>query len=414
MGGSRSDINIMSPAGSFDSLTAAIQGGADSVYFGIGNLNMRARSSFNFTEKDIAKVVRICRRFGKKAYLTLNVVLYDDELDDAKRLIMLAKETGIDAVIASDHAVLEYARHEGVEIHASTQLNISNIEALKFYSRYADVVVLARELNLGQIARIAGQIKEKDIRGPGGRQTGIELFAHGALCMAISGKCYLSLHNHNHSANRGECLQDCRRGYIVTEKESGNQLEIDNSFIMSPKDLCTIGFIDKILEAGVSVLKIEGRARSPEYVKRVTECYDLAVKSYFEGSYNDKTIHYLESRLAEVYNRGFWGGYYLGKTLGEWNDHYGSRALKKKEYVAKAINYFGKIGVADFLCESGTLCPGDKVLIIGPTTGVIEITFAELMVDEKATSLVKKGDRFSFVSGKKIRRADKLYKLTDI
>lgn len=404
----------MAPAGSFDSLTAAVQGGADSVYFGIGRLNMRARSSVNFSEKDITKIVRICKQFGKKTYLTLNVVLYNDELEEAKRLINIARDNGIDAIIASDHAVLEYARKEGVEIHASTQLNISNISALKFYSGYIDVAVLARELNLEQIAQIAMQVKEMDIRGPKGDLIKIEIFAHGALCMAVSGKCYLSLHNHNHSANRGECLQDCRRMYVVTEKESGTELEIDNPYIMSPKDLCTIGFIDKIIESGVSVLKIEGRARSPEYVKRVTECYDRAVKNYFEGNFNKETVALLEARLAEVYNRGFWGGYYLGKTTGEWNNRYGSQALKRKEYVAKAMNYFGKIGVADFLCESGTLSSGDKILIIGPTTGVIEQTLQILMVDDKVTSQVKRGDRFSFATQKKIRRADKLYKLTDV
>lgn len=414
MTGSRSDINIMAPAGSFDSLTAAIQGGADSVYFGIGKLNMRSRSSINFSEKDISKIVRICRQFKKKAYLTLNVVLYNDELEEARRLIKVARDNGIDAIIASDHAVLEYARQEGVEIHASTQLNISNINALKFYSGYIDVAVLARELSLAQIANIALQVKEMDIRGPKGDLIKIEIFAHGALCMAVSGKCYLSLHNHNHSANRGECLQDCRRGYIVTEKESGTELEIDNPYIMSPKDLCTIGFVDKIIDAGVSVLKIEGRARSPEYVKRVTECYDMAVKNYFEGNFNKETAAFLEARLAEVFNRGFWGGYYLGRTMGEWNDGYGSKALKRKEYVAKAMNYFGKIEVADFICESGTLSPGDNILIIGPTTGVIEQTLQILKVGDKVTSQVKKGDRFSFVIQKKIRRADKLYKLTDV
>ena len=409
----RGEINLMAPAGSFDSLTAAIQGGADSIYFGIGKMNMRSRSSFNFSEKDIKKIVRICRHFNKKAYMTLNIILYNSELDEAKRLIEVAKSEGIDALIISDHAAIEFARQAGMEVHASTQLNISNIESLKFYSKYADVVVLARELSLGQIKEIALQVKEQNIKGPNGDLMKIEIFSHGALCMAVSGKCYLSLHNHNFSANRGECLQDCRRGYIVTEKESGNQLEIDNSYVMSPKDLCTIGFLDKIIEAGVSVLKIEGRARSPEYVKIVTECYDIAIKSYFNGTYDRAKIDQLESRLSTVYNRGFWDGYYLGKMTGEWNDRYGSRAVKKKVYTAKAMNFFNKLGVADFLCEAGSLNAGDNVLIIGPTTGVIEHIIKELMVDDKITDQVNKGERFSFLVDRKIRRADKLYKLID-
>jgi len=413
MARARGDINLMAPAGSFESLTAAIQGGADSIYFGVGKMNMRSRSSFNFTEKDIEKIVRICRHFNKKAYLTVNIILYDNELDEARRLLDVARENGIDAIIASDHAAIEYARKSNIEVHASTQLNISNIEALKFYSKYADVVVLARELSLEQIASITRQVQESDIRGPKGDLIKIEIFSHGALCMAVSGKCYLILHNHNFSANRGECLQDCRRGYIVTEKESGNQLEIDNSYVMSPKDLCTIRFIDKIIEAGVSVLKIEGRARSPEYVKVVTECYDIAIKSVFSGTYDRDLADSLEKRLSTVYNRGFWEGYYLGKKAGEWNDRYGSRATKKKVYTAKGMNYFNKIGVADFLCEAGTLRTGDQVLIMGPTTGVLEQTITGLKVDDRITDQVNKGERFSLPVERKIRRADKLYKLVD-
>jgi U32 family peptidase len=410
---SRQDINLMAPAGNFDSLTAAIQGGADSVYFGIGRMNMRSRSSFNFGEKDIEKIVRLCRHFNKKAYMTLNVIIYNNELEEARRLIDIAVEKGIDAIIASDMAAIEYARQAGMEVHASTQLNVSNTEALKFYSKYAEVVVLARELNLEAVSEIATQVERMQIKGPKGAPVAIEIFAHGALCMAVSGKCYLSLHNHNYSANRGECLQDCRRGYIVTEKESGTELEIDNPYIMSPKDLCTIGFIDRILEAGVSVLKIEGRARSPEYVKIVTGCYDQAIKSYFEGNYDKNLIQELEYRLSTVYNRGFWEGYYLGRTMGEWNDRYGSKAIKKKVYIAKSMNYFSRLGVAEFLCESGSLKAGDKILIIGPTTGVVEQTSGTLMVDDKVTDQVNKGDRFSIPVTNKIRRADRLYKLVD-
>lgn len=409
----REDVDLMAPAGSFESLMAAIQGGADSVYFGIGNLNMRARSSFNFSEKDLDRIVRICRHFGKKAYMTLNVVFFDHEADLMRRTIDLAREKNVDAVIVSDPSAIQYARKTGMTVHASTQLNISNTESLRFYSDFADVVVLARELSLDQIAGIARQVSMQKITGPSGNLMKIEVFVHGALCMSVSGKCYLSLHHHNHSANRGECLQDCRRSYVVREKETGIELEVDNEHIMSPKDLCTIGFLDKILHAGASVLKIEGRARSPEYVKTVVSCYDEAIKSCFDGTFSpERTAAWME-RLANVFNRDFWGGYYLGKTLGEWTDAYGSKAGKKKTYAAKNMNYFSKLGIADFLCESGSLRVGDNVLIMGPTTGVIEHVIEEIRVEDKSINLVKKGERFSIPVPRKVRRADKLYKLTD-
>jgi putative protease len=409
---SRKDIDLMAPVGSFESLIAAIQGGADSVYFGIGKLNMRARSTINFAAKDIEKIMKVCRHFRKRAYLTLNVVFYDEELEEMKESINLAQKHGVNAIIASDQAAIIYAHKIGMEVHLSTQVNISNIESFRFYSSVADVVVLARELNLEQVAALTNQIENENIRGPSGDLMKVELFAHGALCMSISGKCYLSLHHHNHSANRGECLQDCRRSYTVKEKDSGLELDIDNEYIMSPKDLCTIHFINKILDAGVRVLKIEGRARSPEYVKIVTECYNQAINSYIEGSYTKEKISVWKERLSSVFNRGFWEGYYLGQKLGEWNDVYGSKATLKKIYVAKCYNYYSRIGVADFLCESASLNVGDKVLIIGPTTGVIEHIINEIRVEFISVNKTRPGERFSIPVPKKVRRADKLYKLS--
>jgi putative protease len=408
----REDIDLMAPVGSFESLTAAIHAGADSVYFGLGKLNMRARSSINFTPDDLIKIMRICRNFNKRAYLTLNVVFYDEEIEEMKKIIDLAKANGVSAIIASDQAAIHYAQKQGIEVHLSTQVNISNKESLKFYSNFADVIVLARELNLTQVAEITNKIKAEHITGPSGRLMKIELFAHGALCMAVSGKCYLSLHHHNHSANRGECLQDCRRSYSVREKETGFELELNNEFIMSPKDLCTIHFINKIIDAGVKVLKIEGRARSPEYVKVVTECYNQAIHSIVEGNYNAERIDNWKTRLFTVFNRGFWDGYYLGQKLGAWSNVYGSKATQKKEYVAKSLNYFSRIGIADFLCEAGSLQVGDKVLIIGPTTGVVEYIVIEIRVDYKPVNETIAGDRFSMPVPRKIRKADKLYKMT--
>lgn len=410
---SRDDIELMAPAGSFESLRAAIQGGADAVYFGLEKLNMRARSSHNFTLEDFPEITGIAGQAGLKTYLTLNTVIYDSELGLVREIINTAREAGISAVIAADHSVIRLARQAGVEIHLSTQLNISNIESLKFYSGYADVVVLARELDLEQISSITGAIRKEDIRGPSGGPVRIELFIHGALCMAISGKCYLSLHQYGYSANRGECLQACRRSYIVSEKESGRKLEIDQEYIMSPRDLCTVSFLDRILAAGVRVLKIEGRARSPEYVKTVTKTYNQAIAACLDGSFGREKSAAWEQELATVFNRGFWDGYYLGQELGEWSRGYGSSATKRKIYLGKGMNYYGKLCVAEFLLESGELKKGDAVLITGPTTGVIELTVGEIQVEHKQVGKVGKGTRFTLPLKDVIRSSDKLYKIVD-
>ncbi len=409
----RKDIELMAPAGSYESLRAAIQANADAVYFGVDKLNMRSRSSQNFTMEDLEKLSGIASENGVRTYLTLNSVIYSNELDTVTEIIRKAKKAGISAIIAADHSVIQMAREEGLEVHLSTQLNISNINSLKFYSEYADVVVLARELELGQIREIAEGIKDQDIRGPSGEPIRIELFIHGALCMAISGKCYLSLHQYNHSANRGECLQACRRSYILTEKETGRELEIDQEYIMSPKDLCTISYLDRILDSGVSVMKIEGRARSPEYVKTVTECYNEAIHSCMEGSFTAEKIKNWETRLASVFNRGFWDGYYLGQELGEWSRGYGSSATKRKILVGKGMNYFSKLGVAEFLLEAGQLETGDDILITGPTTGVLEWKIDEMQVNHRRVERVEKGDHFSIAIPEVIRRSDKLYKIVD-
>ena len=407
----RKDIDLMAPVGSFDTLRAAVQGGADSVYVGIDKLNMRARSAFNFTQADLEKIVRFCKSFDKKAYLALNVIIYDNELHRMQKIIDLAKEKGIHAIIASDQAVINYCRTIGMEVHLSTQLNISNVEALKFYARFADVVVLARELTLEKVSVMANQIEKQQIKGPSGNLIKLELFIHGALCMSISGKCYLSLHHYNQSANRGACLQDCRRAYTVKEKETGFELDIDNEYIMSPKDLCTIHFLDKILASGVRVLKIEGRARSPEYVRTVTSCYNEAIHSIVDGSYTDEKAEAWKERLKTVFNRGFWDGYYLGQKLGEWSDVHGSKALKRKVYVAKNLNYFHKLSVGEFLCEADSIRIGDEIIIIGPNTGVLETEIKEIHNDFGPVTEVKPGERFSIPLVKKVRRADKLYKL---
>jgi putative protease len=408
---SKEDVEIMAPVGSFESLTAAIQAGAQSVYFGLNKLNMRARSSANFTQKDLNTIVKTCKRHNVKTYLTLNIVLYDHELPDAYKLIDLVKQKGVTAIIASDHAVINYARSIGVEVHISTQVNVSNIESLKFYSQFADVIVLARELKLEQVKEIALAIENDNICGPGGERIKIEIFAHGALCMSVSGKCYLSLHEHNYSANRGACLQNCRKGYTVKDKESGRELDIENEYIMSPKDLCTIHFLNKILEAGVSVLKLEGRARSPEYVYTVVTCYREAVESYFEGTYTSEKIADWTERLKTVFNRGFWDGYYLGQHMGEWSHLYGSQATKRKIYVGKGMNYFTKIQVAEFLCEASNLMVEDEILITGPTTGVIQTRVKEIQIDHKRVPEVTKGIRFSIPVDSIVRRSDKLYKI---
>ncbi len=407
----RHNIEIMAPAGSFESLHAAIQGGANSVYFGIQHLNMRAASSKNFSQDDMREIVNICNKSGIKSYLTLNTVLYDHDLELMQSVIAVAKNAGISAIIVSDLAAIIEAYSAGIEVHISTQVNITNVRSLKFYSQWADVVVLARELNLSQIAKIYNTIEKENITGPSGNLLRLELFAHGALCMAVSGKCYLSLHEKNASANRGACQQTCRKSYIVTEKESGYELEIDNEYIMSPKDLMTIHFLNKILEAGIRVLKIEGRARPPEYVHTVTSCYSEAVSSLEDKVYNDAQIEAWKNRLSTVFNRGFWDGYYLGRKLGEWSHKYGSQATKRKVYLGKGSNYFSKIGVAEFFIETGSLELGDEILITGPSTGVIQTKVSELRVNKENVERAKKGDSCSVPIKSQVRRADKLYKI---
>lgn len=400
----------MAPVGSYGSLMAAIKAGADSVYFGIEGLNMRARSANNFTTEDLYKIAEICRDKGVKSYLTVNTVIYDEDIALMRSVIDAAQKAQISAIIASDVAAMTYANEIGVEVHLSTQLNISNAEALRFYSRFADVVVLARELNMDQVRTIHETIVRDNICGPKGHPVRIEMFAHGALCMAVSGKCYLSLHEHNSSANRGACAQICRRGYTVKDKDSGLELDIENQYIMSPKDLKTIHFINKMMDAGVRVFKIEGRARGPEYVYTVCRCYKEAIEAYCNGTYDEEAIGRWDEQLATVFNRGFWDGYYLGQRLGEWTHRYGSGATRQKIYVGKGIKYFSRLGVAEFEIESGELHIGDEIVITGPTTGVIiqkveEIRY-ELQTVEKAT----KGQRISIPVKEKVRPSDKLYR----
>lgn len=406
-----SDFEIMAPAGSYESLMAAIQGGADSVYFGIEGLNMRARSSNNFTTDDLHKIASICEERGVKSYLTVNTVIYDEDLPLMRTIINAAKKAGVSAIIAADVAAMAYANSIGQEVHLSTQLNISNTEALKFYARFADVVVLARELNLEQVRTIYDAIGTQGIYGPKGEPIRIEMFCHGALCMAVSGKCYLSLHEMNASANRGACMQICRRGYTVKDRETNIELDVENQYIMSPKDLKTIHFMNKMMDAGVRVFKLEGRARGPEYVHIVTSCYKEAVQAYCEESFTDEKIAAWDERLKSVFNRGFWDGYYLGQRLGEWSSHYGSSATKRKEYVARGIKYFTGLGVAEFEMESGELRVGDEVLITGPTTGALFQTVEEIRVDLKPVPSTGKGERFSIKTAERIRASDKMYKM---
>jgi putative protease len=404
----------MAPVGSYESLAAAIQAGADSVYFGIEKLNMRARSSNNFTFEDLTNIVEICNKADVKTYLTVNTIIYNDEIEKMHQVVDAAVEAKVSAIIASDIAVMQYARKKGVEVHASTQLNITNIEAVEFFSSFCDVMVTARELSLEQVSEITRQIKERNIKGPYGELVKIEIFCHGALCMAVSGKCYLSLHEYNSSANRGACLQTCRRSYIVTDRETGAELEIDNQYIMSPKDLCTIAFIDKIIEAGVSVLKIEGRARSAEYVKTVVECYNEAITSYYDGTYTQEKINNWKERLSTVFNRGFWNGYYLGQQLGEWSENYGSKATKTKVYLGKVLNYFSNIGVAELKLETAEeLSVNDEIIFIGPTTGVLQQFVKEIREDLKPVEKISQGSLFSIQTESLVRRGDKLYKLVD-
>lgn len=408
------EFEIMAPVGSYESLMAAIQGGADSVYFGIEGLNMRSRSSNNFTTDDLRRIADICREHGIKSYLTVNTVIYGEDLPLMRTIIDAAKNAGVSAIIAADVAAMSYANSIGQEVHLSTQLNISNAEALKFYARFADVVVLARELNLTQVHEIYRQIVEQHITGPKGELIRIEMFAHGALCMAVSGKCYLSLHEMNASANRGACMQICRRAYTVKDRDSDIELDIENQYIMSPKDLKTIHFINKMMDAGVRVFKIEGRARGPEYVRIVTECYKEAVRAYCDGTFSEAKIAVWNERLRSVFNRGFWDGYYLGQRLGEWSSKYGSGATKKKVYVAKGIKYFDKLGVAEFEMESGVLQVGDEILITGPTTGALMQTIDEIRVALKPVQKTVKGERFSIRTDTKIRPSDRLYKMEKV
>ena len=405
------EFEIMAPVGSRESLQAALQAGADSIYFGIEKLNMRAHSASTFTVDDLREIAATCGERGVKTYLTVNTIIYDDDIKLMHQIIDAAREAGISAVIASDVAVMTYCREVGQEVHLSTQLNISNIEALKFYAQFADVVVLARELNMEQVARIHEQAEQMNICGPSGRKIRIEMFCHGALCMAISGKCYLSLDNAARSANRGECMQLCRRSYIVTDKETGTELEIDNKYIMSPKDLKTVRFIDRMMKAGVRVFKIEGRARGPEYVYTVVKCYKEAIRSVLDGTFTEEKKDEWDERLATVFNRGFWDGYYQGQRLGEWNKNYGSNATERKVYVGKGVKYFSKLGVAEFSCEACEFSVGDKMLITGPTTGVMYVTVEEIHDDTHAVETAQKGTRVAFKVPGKVRPSDKLFKI---
>ena len=409
-----SDFEIMAPVGSRESLAAAIQAGANSVYFGIGQLNMRSHSANHFTADDLRDIVSTCNSHGIKTYLTVNTIIYDGDIDTMHTIIDTAKEAGVTAVIASDVAVMSYCNSVGVEVHLSTQLNISNIEALKFYARFADVVVLARELNMDQVAAIYQQIQQQNICGPKGQLVRIEMFCHGALCMAVSGKCYMSLHNANRSANRGECVQICRRSYTATDNETGNQLEIDNKYIMSPKDLKTIRFIDRMMQSGVRVFKIEGRARGPEYVHTVVSCYREAIQSVIDGTFTEEKKDAWDTRLATVFNRGFWDGYYQGQTMGEWNKHYGSVATEKKVLVGKVMKYFSKLNVAEVAVEASTFNRGEKLLITGPTTGVMYLDASEIRYDLHPVDTAQQGWRVSIPVTGKVRPNDKLFKLITV
>ena len=399
----------MAPVGSYESLRAAINAGADAVYFGVEGLNMRARSSVNFTLDDLRRIASICDEHGVKSYLTVNTIIYDEDMAKMRAIIDAVSTSGISAIIASDMAAILYARSRDVEVHISTQLSVSNTATLRYYAQYADVVVLARELNLDQVSAIHQAIIDEDIRGPHGQLVRIEMFCHGALCMAVSGKCYLSLHEMNSSANRGACTQICRRGYTVTDRETGDQLDIENKYIMSPKDLRTIHFLNKMVDAGVRVFKIEGRARGPEYVDLVVRSYSEALQALCDGTYTPERIAAWEEQLQKVFNRGFWNGYYLGQRLGEWSSKYGSSATRVKEYRAKGVRYFSRLGVAEFKMESGELHRGDEVVITGPTTGVLILTLDEIRVDLTPVDTVRKGESFSIAVPSKIRPSDKLY-----
>ena len=408
----KNNFEIMAPAGSFECLQAAVQGGADSVYFGVGRLNMRAHSASNFTLEDLPRVCSICRRHGLRSYLTLNVTLYDEDLTDMRATLLAARDAGVSAIIASDMAAIEAARSLGLEVHISTQLSISNVESLRFYSRFADVVVLARELNLNQVKAIHEAIEREHICGPSGRPVQVEMFCHGALCMAVSGKCYLSLHTYNTSANRGNCYQLCRRAYEVTDVETKEQLLIDNAYIMSPKDLCTIEFLDKMADAGVTVFKIEGRARSGDYVKTVARAYRTAADAVAEGRFTPELAASLKEQLATVFNRGFWDGYYQGARLGEWSKVYGNQATRTKEYLGRITHYYARLGVAEIQLETGRFGVGDQLLVCGPTTGVVEVSPTEIRLDDRhVIAEAVKGDLCAIPVPEKVRRGDKVYLL---
>lgn len=406
----RKDFEIMAPVGSWESLAAALSAGTDAVYFGIEGLNMRSRSSSNFSTDDMRRIVEECNSKGVKTYLTVNTIVYDEDLPRMREIIDVAKESGVSAIIASDMAAILYARRRGQEVHISTQVNVTNIEAVEFYSQFADVMVLARELNLDQVGAIHREIASRKLTGPAGRPIRLEMFCHGALCMAVSGKCYMSLHEMNSSANRGACNQICRRSYTVKDRETGEELVVDNKFIMSPKDLKTIHFLDKMVEAGVRVFKIEGRARGPEYVHEAVQCYSEALEAVCNGTFSEEKVAEWDSRLEKIFNRGFWNGYYLGQRLGEWSSKYGSSATRTKVYAAKAIRYFPKIGIGEFQMEAGSLKVGDEVVITGPTTGALILNIEELRVDLKPVEEVKKGDRFSMPVPSKVRASDRLYR----
>lgn len=403
----------MSPAGSFESLMAAIKGGCDAVYFGVEQLNMRARSTNNFTLEDLRKIATIARENKIRTYITMNTILYDHDIQLMKKIVDAAKEEKIDAIIASDHAVMNYAKKIGMPVHISTQANVTNIDTVEFYASYADVMVLSRELSLMQVASIQKEIERRQVTGPSGHLVMLEIFAHGALCMAVSGKCYLSLHSHFASANRGACIQNCRRSYIVTDKDEGMEYEIDNEYIMSAKDLCTIPFLPEILKTGVSVLKIEGRGRSADYVYKTTLCYREAINACFQNTYAEEKVNGWMETLSSVYNRGFWDGYYLGRKLGEWSESYGSVATKRKIYVAKGVKYFEKATIAEFYCESHSLSVGDDIMVTGPTTGYVETTVGELRVHGIPVTKVERGTSFTVGIPEKIRPSDKLYKVVE-
>lgn len=409
----RGEFEVMAPVGSWESLRAAIDAGADAVYFGIQGLNMRSRSANNFTVDNLHEIVELCESEGVKTYLTVNTIIYDGDMEKLHAIVDAARDARVTAIIASDIAAILYARSVGVEVHISTQVNVTNVEAVRFYAQWADVMVLARELSLEQVAAIHRAIVEEGIRGPRGELVRIEMFCHGALCMAVSGKCYLSLHEMNSSANRGACTQICRRGYTVRDRETGDELEIDNKYIMSPKDLKTIHFLNKMIDAGVRVFKIEGRARGAEYVRIAVECYNEAINAVIDGTYNEEAVARWDDRLGQIFNRGFWDGYYLGQRLGEWSMKYGSSATRTKVYAAKGVRYFSNIGVAEFLMEAGELHVGDEIVITGPTTGAVIMTVDEIRVDLKPVEKAVKGDSFSIKVDKKIRPSDKLYKWED-